>query len=344
MSILEKKSGAVKIAGLAMMLAITACSSDQRVKRQANGDRSYLQSTEPRDIVAPTGITLPLQNAEYEIPAARKEGAAGDQLDIRPPIQPLALINGSRTQFNQQSGTLILENGHSASLWANVVQVVQSYHFPIAQRQDGSQQLTTDWVEWQRADEEHPYRGRYQITLQQQGAQQLLTVRLLQLQQQGNRVADPAQMQRYRTRMLNDISTGLEKRYTAQDAAAAGQNVSQIPVQSGVDETGLPNLILRAPYLTVIHRLPAELKQIGMNIIDENRSRGTLKVSYSEPDSNVWNQLRVQDPRLVKGDYHLQVGDLGNRSSVQFIDAKGHPLTQSQNDALVAVLQAAFSK
>ncbi|RXY63872.1 hypothetical protein DD570_30535, partial [Klebsiella pneumoniae] len=33
-------------------------------------------------------------------------------------------------------------------------------------------------------------------------------------------------------------------------------------------------------------------------------------------------------------------GDLDNRSSLQFIDPKGHTLTQSQNDALVAVFQA----
>lgn len=47
---------------------------------------------------------------------------------------------------------------------------------------------------------------------------------------------------------------------------------------------------------------------------------------------------------LVSGDYKLQVGDLDNRSSLQFIDPKGHTLTQSQNDALVAVFRAAFSK
>lgn len=40
---------------------------------------------------------------------------------------------------------------------------------------------------------------------------------------------------------------------------------------------------------------------------------------------------------LASGDYKLQVGDLDNRSSLQFIDPKGHTLTQSQNDALVAV-------
>ncbi|HAU8453978.1 TPA: outer membrane protein assembly factor BamC, partial [Salmonella enterica subsp. enterica serovar Dublin] len=54
--------------------------------------------------------------------------------------------------------------------------------------------------------------------------------------------------------------------------------------------------------------------------------------------------LGASDPGLASGDYKLQVGDLDNRSSLQFIDPKGHTLTQSQNDALVAVFQAAFNK
>ncbi|MFN6885947.1 outer membrane protein assembly factor BamC, partial [Proteus mirabilis] len=40
----------------------------------------------------------------------------------------------------------------------------------------------------------------------------------------------------------------------------------------------------------------------------------------------------------------LQVGDLNNRSSLQFISDKGKPLTQSENDQMVAAMKAAFSK
>ncbi|MDN6020407.1 MAG: outer membrane protein assembly factor BamC, partial [Enterobacterales bacterium] len=49
-------------------------------------------------------------------------------------------------------------------------------------------------------------------------------------------------------------------------------------------------------------------------------------------------------PELKEGDYKIQVGDLDNRTSLQFLDSKGAPLSQSQNDALVSVFQAAFAK
>ncbi|NJD00874.1 outer membrane protein assembly factor BamC, partial [Candidatus Erwinia dacicola] len=66
--------------------------------------------------------------------------------------------------------------------------------------------------------------------------------------------------------------------------------------------------------------------------------------TYKAPSRNTFDEIGAKDPALKNGDYKLQIGDLDNRSSLQFLDPKGHPLTQSQNDALVAVFQAAFSK
>lgn len=169
-------------------------------------------------------------------------------------------------------------------------------------------------------------------------------MRLLQLQQQGNDVNSPVQIQRYTAQMLNDISTGMDKMDSAQQNAAASRSSAQIDVQSGADDTGLPTLILRAPFNTVWQRLPEALKRVGMEVSDSNRSQGSLNVSYSAPGESDWDALGAKDPQLPNGDYKLQVGDLDNRSSLQFIDPKGHVLTQSQNDALVAVFQAALSK
>ncbi|RXY41152.1 outer membrane protein assembly factor BamC, partial [Klebsiella pneumoniae] len=55
-------------------------------------------------------------------------------------------------------------------------------------------------------------------------------------------------------------------------------------------------------------------------------------------------ELGARDPQLVSGDYKVQIGELDNRSSLQLSDPKGHTLTQSQNDALLAESQAAFNK
>lgn len=337
-----KKSTLFTLAGISALVLLSACSRDQHYKRQINGDDTYLQSAELKELKAPAGSILPLQNGEYAIPGT-VQGQTGKQLDIRPPSQPLALIDGTRTQLTGNTGLLLFSAEQlKGPLWPQIVSVMKAKNFAIAQQQEASQTLTTDWVEWQRADEDLASRGRYQISVRQQGAQQLLTVRLLELEQAGKKVAIPAQTQRYTAQMVNEIVVALSSQLTTQQNDTTRQSQNRIEVQSGSDETGLPNVILRAPYAVTWQRLPEVMQRIGMKVTDSSQSKGSMEVSYSAPDASAWAELGVTDPQLPEGDYKVQVGDLDNRSSLQFIAPKSRTLTQSQNDALVEVLQAAF--
>ncbi|EHD22556.1 MULTISPECIES: outer membrane protein assembly factor BamC [Brenneria] len=340
-----QKSMVAKVVGVSLVMLLAACSSDQRYKRQVSGDESYLQTPAQKALNTPAGMILPLQNGEYDIPPVTLNGAVGKELDIRPPVQPLALLSGSRTQISGDTATLLLENSaQNSQLWSQVVRILQDKNFTIASRQDAQQTLTTDWIAWTRQDEDLQYQGRYQITVQQQGYQIALVVKLLALQQNNNPVAEQAQIQRYAGLMLNTISESLDSQATARENALAQRTSGSLDVQSGADDTGLPLLVVRGPYTLVWERLPAALDSIGMKVSDRSRPQGSVSVTYRAPGSSAWEALGAKDPELPNGDYKLQVGDLGNRSSLQFIDSKGHTLSQSQNDALVAVFQAAFSK
>lgn len=121
-----QKSRLAKVAGVSLVLLLAACSSDSRYKRQVGGDEVYLQATPLSELHAPAGMILPVQVGDYNIPVATSTGAVGKALDIRPPAQPLALVNGARTQFNGDTSTLMVENGRSGSLWAQVNTILQS--------------------------------------------------------------------------------------------------------------------------------------------------------------------------------------------------------------------------
>lgn len=339
-----QKSTLAKALGVSLIMLLAACSSDSRYKRQVDGNEAYLEATPLAELHAPAGMILPVENGDYTIPPTRTSGQVGKALDIRPPSQALALVSGTRTQFRGDTATMMLEGRQASGLWAQVVSAVQASNFPIEKRDDASQTLNTEWVQWNRADEDQQFRGRYQVAVQQQGYQQALVVKLLNLEQGGKPVSDPASMQRYSTQMLNAIAANLDRSITARENSANTNSVSQINVQSGADDTGLPVLVVRAPFNTVWNRLPDVLGKAGMEVTDSTRSQGSLVVKYSALSSSAWTSLGASDPGLADGEYKVQVGDLDNRSSLQFIDPKGHPLTQSQNDAMVAVLQAAFNK
>ncbi len=339
-----QKTRLAKVAGVSLVMLLAACSSDSRYKRQVSGDESYLDAAPLAELHAPAGMILPIQNGDYNIPVTNGSGAVGKALDIRPPAQPLALVSGARTQFTGDTATLLVENGRNNTLWPQVVSVIQSKNYTIDKRDDAGQTLTTDWIEWNRLDEDQQYRGRYQVSVKPQGYQQAVTVKLLNLEQAGKPVADAASLQRYSTEMLNVIASGLDKNAT--DAANSAQSRSGVTfdVQSAADDTGLPMLVVRAPFQQTWQRLPTVLEKAGMKVTDSTRSTGSITATYKPLSDSAWKDLGASDPGLASGDYKIQVGDLDNRSSLQFIDPKGHTLTQSQNDALVAVFQAAFSK
>ncbi|MGC6387668.1 outer membrane protein assembly factor BamC [Ewingella sp. S1.OA.A_B6] len=340
-----QKSMVAKVVGISLIMLLAACSTDQRYKRQVSGDEAYLDAPPVSELKAPAGMILPLQNGTYEIPRGALKGSVGKQLDIRPPMQPLALLNGSRTQFTGDSGTVLLENTpQNRDLWNNVVKAVQQNNFKIASRDDAKQTLSTDMVDWNRADEDFQYQGRYQISVQQQSYQLALTVKTLELKQQDKVVTAPAEIQRYNSQMLNSITASLDKVQQDTQASLDNRKAGEIDVQSGADDTGLAVLIVRATYGVVWDRLPNALAKAGMKVTDSSRPLGTMSVTYSPLNDSAWDTLGAKDPGLASGDYKLQVGDLDNRSSLQFLDPKGHALSQSQNDAMVAVMQAAFSQ
>jgi outer membrane protein assembly factor BamC len=341
-----QKSTVATVVGLALVMTLAACSTDQRYKRQVSGDESYLDAAPLKPLSAPAGMSLPVRSGDLEVSASAQKGPVGKQLDIRPPSQPLALLSGSRSQNTGNSGTLLLENSpQNQNLWPRVVSSLQAKNMVIASQQEASQTLTTDWVKWNRLDEDTQYEGRYQVSLQKQGYQQALVVKTLGLRQQGKteEVTDPVEIQRYNSMMMNTIVESLDKQDSLTSSRAAS-GIGALDVQSGADDVGLPVLIVRAPYVAVWDRLPAALEKLGMKVGDRSRPQGTVAVTYKSLSSSDWDALGVKDPELNNGDYKLQVGDLNNRTSLQFIDSKGKPLPQGQNDALVAALQAAFSK
>lgn len=66
--------------------------------------------------------------------------------------------------------------------------MLQAKNYTITQRDDAGQTLTTDWVQWNRLDEDEQYRGRYQISVKPQGYQQAVTVKLLNPNRRANRL------------------------------------------------------------------------------------------------------------------------------------------------------------
>lgn len=345
MATILHKSKAIKLAGLSLVIFLVACTSNQRYKRQVSGDESYLNTPPLKNLTIPQGISLPLQNGEYDIPPANQNGAVGKALDIRPPIQTLSLLSDTHTENSLTASRLFLNNtAENSALWSQINAILQQKMIKVRQKNDPDHSLITDWITWPRGDEDIAIQTRQKIQLNPQNNQIVITVTNEGIKQGEESITDQAEIQRYNILMLNELIDSINKlRSTATSSGAQGR-YAIIDVQTGSDSSGLPQIIVRAPYDVVWDRLPSVLESIGMQVGDRSRSTGSITLTFNGMSDSDWQAIGVDNLTMTKGDYILQVGDMNNRSSLQFMAVKGKTLTQKQNDEMVSALKAAFSK
>lgn len=332
---------------VSLSVLLSACSTSHESKRQIIDNEGYLDSPELKPLMAAPGIVLPLQYGDYTLPAVAPVGEVGKALDIRPPLQPLALLPGSRAQSQANQAEIRFESS-GINLGGLVQSVMQSKNYSVLNSgvDDATQRQfwTTDWVRWDRKDEQFAYEARYEVSAIGNGYTNIIHVKLNELRHQDSAVANPAEISRYTVMMLNSLIEGVYVEQNNQSAQAAASQVGSFVVQSSTDETGLPLIIVRSPYAVVWQALPGALSNANMTISESNRSNGLITLKYRTLSSGQLDKLGVSDVPLRGDDYTLQVGDLGNRASLQFRTNKGQPLSAEQNEALVALMQAAFNQ
>jgi outer membrane protein assembly factor BamC len=332
---------------VSLSVLLSACSTSHESKRQITGNEDYLKASDVKPLAAPAGMVLPLQYGDYTIPDVQTNGVVGKALDIRPPQQPLSLLPGSRAQAQNNQAEIRFENP-GLNLNGLMQAVISAKKYPISN--SGVDQATdrlywtTDWISWHPQDEKYAYEARYEISAVGNGYSNIIHVKLNELRSQGQAVATPAEISRYTVMMLNSLTESIYVEQNRQSAQAAAAQVGTFTVQSANDETGLPLVVVRSPYAVVWQALPTALSNVGMTVSDSNRANGQITLKYKSLSKSQLESLNVQDVALKGGEYTLQVGDLGNRTSLQFRSSKGQPVNSEDNESLVALMQAAFNQ
>lgn len=234
MATLLQKSKVMKVAGLSFVVLLAACSSDQRYKRQVSGNEEYLDAAPLQVFNVPQGITLPLQNGEYDIPKITSSGPVGKALDIRSPVLTISQLENLRTEDSAGSSRLLLDNTpENSALWSQVTMILEQRGIPVTSKNDGSHSIETDWVKWERADEDVQVDSRHKVTVQPQGNMIALIVTNLGLRQGTESLTDQAEIQRYNKLLLNELTDSLYALRDTSNKKSRQSAYGMIDVQSG---------------------------------------------------------------------------------------------------------------
>ncbi|MDN6229085.1 MAG: outer membrane protein assembly factor BamC, partial [Enterobacterales bacterium] len=67
MAYLVQKSAVATVVGISLVMMLSACSTDQRYKRQVSGDEAYLDASTLSELKTPAGMILPVQNGANDV-------------------------------------------------------------------------------------------------------------------------------------------------------------------------------------------------------------------------------------------------------------------------------------
>nr|WP_086941211.1 outer membrane protein assembly factor BamC [Thaumasiovibrio occultus] len=324
-----------------VLLLLTACSNNEAL-RQAKQDFKYLDTPPLGELNVPAGSQLPVLN-DYDIPAMTQyQGPIGSQVDIRPPVQVLALIPGARTDVDNKGNVQIwlAKPEDLTRLWRVTNEMLVQNQ--VATRVQTGDTIETDWISWEQSgDDNSDVKSRYVIRQVNEGRQAGLDISLVEWQRGGQQLEiDRALVDRYSALMTNLITVQYDEELRAETLRIAQEQIKQIPVSMGRDRSGLPVIIARTTFDVFWERAPSLLDEAGFTLDSRNRSQGELMVKFKAEDDEYWEQLGVKPIRLDNRTYRIQLGDLGNRTSINITDTQGKALPEEALQSLAVGLGA----
>ncbi|MGL5334857.1 MAG: outer membrane protein assembly factor BamC, partial [Enterovibrio sp.] len=202
--------------------------------------------------------------------------------------------------------------------------------------------IETDWV---LVNKDQKTKARYAI--QKLGAgNNGLRVALLELAGKDEKAITISQprRERYTALMANRLMTRYDLAIREDARQKALQQQRDILINMGVDRGGNAVIIARASYDVFWNVLPKLLTQMGFEIKDRNRSQAVIEANYIEPSDEFWQSIGQEKLSLRKQKYKIQLGDLGNRTSINVLNSADKPIEQEQLVSFSLVLGKTLEK
>ncbi|MFD1805337.1 outer membrane protein assembly factor BamC [Pasteurella oralis] len=330
---------------LALVSTLAACSASNESKQQAND--TYQKSDEALPAFMPLatgGVNLPKQDTTYQLPQIKVQKA--QNIDIRPPENPLAIIQNSIAQFDGERALIAYPADKQQVYSVTQVQRLLKEQ-SVSCKLDGNK-IVTDWAPTGRTDDIGKTQIRYEIEQVSSGGYSALFVSVLQMKRD-DVVFTPnlADKQRYSSDRLNQLVGELNSAYHKQ--AQALNNSSFTPIQStfATDSNGREALILAAPFNQAWAKLGQVLPQLEFSIKDEVIGRGSRELKYSPTGAKSWwwpFGSADTSTGLEKGTYFMQLSALGKQSAVVITDEDGKALSDTRAQAVYQALQNVLAR
>ncbi|ABR73400.1 outer membrane protein assembly factor BamC [Actinobacillus succinogenes] len=288
------------------------------------------------------GIRIIGQNDTYLLPATNVK--KGENMDIRPPAIPMAIIGNSVAQFDGERASIIYPS-EKAEVY-NIRQMARLLEERSIKFTTKDNQIETDWTNFGAKTDQGETLLRYQINQVGNQEANALVVSVLEAKRD-DILFTPSQKEkeRYTSSLLNQFIGELNADYRSQAQAVATPTTTG-PVQTAIITDGNNHLALAmsSEFQQSWSKLGDALPQLGFETEEETVGRGYRKLNYKPLGATEWARLGVNRPELEDGEYSMQISAHGKQSSVVISDEDGNAISGDAAQAMYRALANLISK
>jgi len=347
---MKKNMPLTKIASLIFVtLSVTACARFDE-KTQAEGSFEYQTATLNTEYKSGQ-FTRDEQRDSYVIPALtdqqEKFGLLGADVDIRPPTQLMALVDGvvldpdaikTKVWFNAFKHTDNMEQ----KVWALILDYLVSNKANSAVINRQALTIETGdikhFVDYGR--NEVLEQADYSLAVKKaaDGRSASLTVNVNHFQQfnDGKPVKQILAARTKHSVEVSFINDLLRFAYTqSQQNQLKSTDNQPLPIQLGFDDNHQTAWVIGSNFENVWNKLPTLLTEMSFESVQDNKNLGYFLVKFVPQQDEYWTQKNLNPINLEGAEYYVQLGELSSgETSVIWLDADKKMLSDQQINAL----------
>ncbi|GEM_PF-3484554 len=327
--------------------ALAACSGKPNI---ADGDFEYTQAKLKTPVKVPQNLEPASVKTEYQVPALNEEtGQLGSSVSIFPPRLIAPIVNASHIDEQDPRSTIWFEQTEqidnlNEAIWNAINGFLEKQDVEIAQYDQASQTLETDWIQvnresgwwmWQETHQVERQKFKFSVRMKPHGRSGSLTVDLIERQALDS--DDPGfkvfNTQAIETEMVNSIVGHFEYRLRLDAENRRTQYVQGFTTEQGAAPNGDKAFILNAPYEHAWIRMIDALDYYELVVTDLNKIQGRIYALVKSDNTGFWSNLFGSSDNtlgLKKGNYVIEVIRGGEQTAVVFNDITLDPIEEKQ--------------
>lgn len=333
-----------------LALSLSACVRfDTRM--QANGSFEYEDAT----------LVDPYQTGEFSNDEARdtylipelteEQRASGfitNNVDVRPPTQLMAVIDGVLLEATEDGSTKIWFNAFKqkddmeAKVWQLLLSYLAENNVEIVSQNETLKQIETgplieNIVYGSYFNKNYLVKeSSYKLTLEKQkeGHSVALIVDALSYKEKNEdnelkfNLAGSSK-QEIETRFVNEL---LEHAYKVKESEELENSDTQpLAIKLGFDDNHQNAWIVDSEFLDTWRKLPALFTLMNFEIIEDDKNLGYFLLKYTKPNDAYWAENNLKPFELKQDEYFIQLGEVtGGTTSISWLDEDKKPLSDKK--------------